>query len=326
MGRGPSYPYVGLEEAIGLTRKVYEYAKRGPAPVEALTTEAFKYSATSSSGIKVMAALKSFGLIEDASGTNGKSVKLTQRAIRILLDDPESSERKEEIKNAAIEPKWYEYCWKKWGPEMPPAMKHHLLVEHGFVDSTVDGFLKDYRATVSFAGLLDDKIFSNQDKSEDQSKPLHKAGDYVQWESQGVLRMPTARKFVRYSDDGKFGFVEGSLTGIPSGELIAAESPILPVLSPDIAPAKINSSQGEVKMQTDIITLADGITIQLQWPSVISKDAYDDFEYQLEGFKRRVKRAIQDESRQGTIRRTTTEADAGAPTAGQSDGDRGEGG
>ena len=298
MGRGPSYPFVGLEEAISLTRKVFDYAKRGPAPIDSLITEALKYSATSSTGVKILAALRSFGLIEDASGTNGKTVKLTQRSIRILFDDPESVERKDEIKNAALSPKWYEYCWKKWGVDMPPAMKHNLLVEHGFVESTVEGFLKDYRATIAYAGLLDDKLFGKKEESDDKSKDGPKIGDYVQWESQGLLRMPAARKLTHYSPDGEFAFVDGSSTGIPIAEVIAADAPevdeeIKPKPQSIFIPAVLKPVvPGGLKMQTETFALPDGVTGQLQWPSAMSADAYEDFVYQLEGLKRKVCRAV----------------------------------
>src|SRR5438034_10668610 len=130
MGRGPSYPYVDLEGAIGYARKVYEYAKRASAPAEAVIRDGLKLSITSSGAQKVIAALRAFGLIEDTPGTNGNGIKLTTRAIRILLDEQDSAERQEEIRKAALSPKWYDYCWSKWGKEMPPAMRSNLLIDH----------------------------------------------------------------------------------------------------------------------------------------------------------------------------------------------------
>ncbi len=311
MGRGPSYPYVGLEDAISFARKVYDYAKRGPAPVDSLITEALKYSATSSTGVKVLAALRSFGLIEDAGGANGKSVKITQRSIRILFDDPESSERKDAIKNAALSPKWYEYCWKKWGSDMPPAMKHNLLVEHGFVESTVEGFLKDYRATIAYAGLLDDKLFGKKDESAEESKDSHQIGDWVQWESRGVLQMPAAKRLTHFSPKGDFAFVEGCPTGIPVGEVIAADppeddEPVKP-LSISAPGFKKVVLQGGLKMETQTFALSEGITGQFQWPSAISKEAFEDFEYQLEGLRRTLSRAVQKDMSAGTDVRSDDE-------------------
>lgn len=298
MGRGPSYPYIGLEEAVVQARKVYDYAKRGPAAAESVVTEGLKYSATSSSGEKVLAALKYFGLLEDAATSNGKAVKLTQKAIRILLDDQNSAERQEELRSAALAPKWYEYCWKKWGTEMPPAMRSNLLIEHGFVESTIDGFLKNYKASIAFAGLLDSVQPAKAEESKEKSGYIPKVGEYVQWESQGTLRMPAAKRVTGFSPDRDFAFVEGSPTGIPIEEVIPSDPPaqedsVKPQTFFTPSQPKPNvASTGGSKMQTETFALPDGVTGQLQWPSVITSEAYDDFVYQLEGLKRRVLRAV----------------------------------
>ncbi len=301
MGRGPSYPYVDLEQAISLSRKIYDYAKRGAAPAEAVVSEALKLSPTSSGSDKVMAALRSFGLIEDAPGSNGKGVKLTPKAIRILLDEPESAQRLEEIRKAALSPKWYEYCWKKWGADMPPAMKSNLLIEHGFVDSTIDGFLKNYRKSIAFAGLLDSKLFEKTDEStEDSKKPPFKIGDWVQWvRPGGELGLPKAKRIREYqfsATKGNFAFVEGETTGIPIDQLIAADPPEdeKPTQSGIAVPSiKAVAPVEGPKMQTDVIAIGgNSITLQIQWPTEITQEAYDDLVDYLSILQKRAKRAI----------------------------------
>lgn len=296
MGRGPSYPYVDLEQAIALAQKMYDYTKRAPAPLESVVGEAWKYTATSSSGQKVLAALKSYGLVEDAPGSSGKALKLTQRSIRILLDDQNSTERREEIKRAALSPKWYEFCWRTWGKEMPASMRSNLLIEHGFVDSTVEGFLKDYKKTVAFAGLIEDEDFGKKEDGNEESEFTPKVGDYVQWESQGILRMPEAKRIASFLDGGKFALVEGSSNPVPVEELIPAEQPEQSPTPQNIFTPAIAKffPQGDTKMQTETFALPEGVTGQLQWPTAMTKDAYDDFIYQLEGLKRKVGRAVKE--------------------------------
>lgn len=302
MGRGPSYPYVDLEGAIALSRKVYDYAKRGPAPVESVITEAFKFSPTSSSGDKATAALKSFGLIEDSAGTNGKGIKLTGRAIRILLDEPDSAERAEEIKKAAISPKWYEYCWSKWGKEIPPAMRSNLLIEHGFVENTIDTFLSNYRKSIAFAGLLDDALFQKDDTSDDESKNSFKVGDWVQWQTQGCLRMPKAKRITAFLGEGKYALIEGSSNPVPIAELISQEpseddKPLIQPQNISIPAVAQTSAQEGVKMQTDVIAIGgNSITLQIQWPTEITQEAYDDLVDYLALLQKRAKRAIKDKS------------------------------
>jgi hypothetical protein len=296
MGRGPSYPYVDLEGAIAYTRKVYDFAKRGSAATEAVVKDGLKLSPTSSGSQKVIAALRAFGLIEDAPGANGKAVKVSNSAIRILLDDPDSAQRQDEIKKAALSPKWYEYCWAKWGKDMPPAMRSNLLIEHGFVESTVDGFLDDYRKTIAFAGLLDDVIFKKEEQSTDESKNRLKVGDFVQWEVQGDLKLPSSRKILSFLDDGKYATVEGYPTNpIPIAELITAEPPEQrrPDASTLIPSVTIKAAVGgDTKVKSEIFSLSEGVNGQLHWPSVMTQDAYDDFLYYLEGLKRKVIRAV----------------------------------
>ncbi len=89
-----------------LLGKMYDYTKRGAAPADSVVKEAWNYSPTSSSGQKVFAALKSYGLVEDVQEKAAVgAIKLTQRAIHILLEDQDTPERREEIKKAALSPK-----------------------------------------------------------------------------------------------------------------------------------------------------------------------------------------------------------------------------
>lgn len=319
MGRGPSYPYVGLEEAIGLAQKMYEYTKRAAAPVDSVITEAWKYSTTSSSGAKVLAALKAYGLVEDAAAASGKAaLKLTPRSIRILLDDQDTLLRREEIRKAALSPKWYDYCWKTWGKEMPASMKSNLLIEHGFVDSTVESFLKDYRKTMAFAGLLDSKIGLEEEESDIRPQ----LGDWVQCDMEGQLRLPEPLKLIRIEDHaehGKFGFVDGQKGGIEYKHLIKMEPPEMgkpksqslssftpPPLS-SFAIANTPSSRGEIKMEGKTFSDSNGVAGQLQWPSEMSPEAYLDFLHELAGLRARVRRAIPKE-RQAEVQSQDEEA------------------
>jgi hypothetical protein len=294
MGRGPSYPFIDLEEAIAATRKIYEYTKRAAAPTDAVVEHALGYSLKSSGGVKTIAALKAFGLIEE----NAQSMKITDRAYRILIDLAESPERKQAIKDAALSPKWYQTAFEKWGPDPPASTRSTLIMQHGFIPTTVDSFLKGYRQTIAYAGLTGGQGVIKIKSTESSGKESYstKVGDYVQWESQGALRMPAARKLTHFSPNGDFAFVEGSPTGIPIAELIPGEPPQVgeEIAPPNIfIPALLNTAgQGGSKMQTETFALPEGVTGQLQWPSQMSAEAYADFVYQLEGLKMRVNRAV----------------------------------
>jgi hypothetical protein len=55
--------------------------------------------------------------------------------------------------------------------------------------------------------------------------PTISIGDFVQWESQGVLRFAVPLKVCSLSDDGQWAFVEGSATGLPIKDLYCVPPP-----------------------------------------------------------------------------------------------------
>jgi hypothetical protein len=297
MGRGPSYPFVDLEEAIAATQKIYNYAKRSWAPSDAVVEHALKYSLKSSGGIKTVAALKAYGLIEESENEKSRAIKITDRAYRILVDDQSSPERIQAIKDAALSPKWYQYCWQKWGDTRPPAMRSVLLINHGFIPTTVDSFLKDYEKTLTFAGISGNERTTDGNTPDGSRAESHifNIGDYVQWESQGVLRLPEAKRISTFFDDGKFATVDGSKNPVPVAQLIPADPPVaakpMNALTPAITRI-VTPIRGDVKMLTETFALPSGVTGQLQWPTEMSVEEYQDFEYQLEGLKRKINRAV----------------------------------
>ncbi len=227
MGRGPSYPYVNLSEAVELTRKVYNFTRKSPAPLPSVVKDAWEYSPTSSSGEKVLAALKAFGLVEETVSGEAKMLKISERAYRILVDDAESAERLKALRDAALSPKWYKFCWETWGKEMPPSMRSNLLFEHHFVESTVDKFIEDYKASIQFGRIVEEaKEAVSKKKSKEEENGSVQIGDAVQWESQGVVQFADPQRVREVSEDGQWAFVEGSNTGLPVKELTVVTQPI----------------------------------------------------------------------------------------------------
>jgi hypothetical protein len=275
---------------------LYDYARRAAAPVDSVIAEAWKYKPTSSSGIKVLAALKSFGLVEETSSANGKALKLTPRAVRILLDDPDSPERNLELKAAATAPRWYDYCWKTWGKEMPPSMRSNLLIDHGFIDTTVDAFLRDYKKSIAFAGLMSEQEANKCAESSADSTKQFTIGDYVQWESQGVWQFKSPMRIRAFTEDGEYALVEGSNTGVPVDELIPQATPLPGEMT---APLSLQTKRPEppaipagARVRQDVFSLTEG-TITIQWPASLSQESFQDFSDWLELLKRRIQRSVE---------------------------------
>jgi hypothetical protein len=149
--RSPSFPFVGLREALDRARTFYEAEQRNAARPETAAAH-WGYSAKSSGGKQTIAALRSFGLLDGDS-----LVKLSGRALRILLDEREGSEeRLRLVQQAALMPPVHARLWERYGAELPSAqtLRLSLILDEGFNENSVDDFLTEYRETLEYARLL----------------------------------------------------------------------------------------------------------------------------------------------------------------------------
>jgi hypothetical protein len=261
MARGPAYPFINLEQAVNLTRKLYDYAKRTPANLSAVVKDKWEYTPTSSSGVKAIAALKYFGLAEVSAGTDkSESIKITDRAYRILVDEQDSEERKQALRDACLSPKAYKMCWEKWGVELPQSMRSSLIFNEGFIETTVDGFLTNYRKSLQFSGLLD---------------------------SPGEIKRVEAPLEDEDSSEASSGAESPSAASISRSTPNSAPH-ALGVARPHVSgfPAK------GVGMRQEVFALAEGDVI-IQWPEHLSKDSFDDFSDWLKILERKIKRSVQ---------------------------------
>ena len=149
--RSPSFPFIGLREALDRARAFYEAEQRNAARPETAAAH-WGYSSKSSGGKQTIAALRSFGLLEGDS-----LVKLSGRALRIVLDDRGPSEERERLlQQAALLPPIHARLWERYGAELPSpqTLKLSLILDEGFNENSVDDFLTEYRETLEYARLL----------------------------------------------------------------------------------------------------------------------------------------------------------------------------
>lgn len=153
--RSPAYPAIDLEQAINRTYQLYNYAKQGAVTVSNVLLD-WGFKADSSNGMKVVAALGYFGLIDDTGTGERRKIQLTERARRIVLDREDSSERVLAIKEAALAPTIYSDLWGNYGHDAPDAeIRTYLIFDKKFNPSAADGIVKDYKASVAYAGIHD---------------------------------------------------------------------------------------------------------------------------------------------------------------------------
>lgn len=187
--RSPAYPSIGLSEAVERAAALYEREKRHAVSVDTVL-EHWGYEPSSGIGMRVVAALKQYGLLEDEKTTVGRMVRLTRLAMDILKPaEFGSAEYFEALRTAASTPKLYDELIRKFGCDLPSdrALERFLELERNFNPNAVGKFIANFRDTLRFSGFLgDDTIDSENDRSAVDS-PVGVRGTILSQES---TRMP----------------------------------------------------------------------------------------------------------------------------------------
>lgn len=148
--RSPSFPFISLREAVERARVFYRREKHHAAPTEVVVGY-WGYSSLKSSGApRTIATLRSYGLLE-----GDDVVRLTDRAVAILREETPEDERQAALRDLALLPSAHHILWSEYKEDLPSdATLRHVMVEKlGFNPDSVDGFLRNYRETLAFAGL-----------------------------------------------------------------------------------------------------------------------------------------------------------------------------
>lgn len=165
--RSPSYPGIALDTAIERARTLYQHEHHHSAPINSILSH-WGYNPKSSGGLIAIAALKKYGLIEDEGSGEGRLAKLSERALAIVEDNlPDSPERDEAIRAAALAPKINAEVWKKFSGDLPSdlTIQHFLVREKRFTQEAALHYIRLFRRTISFA-KLDDSV-NLSDNNED---------------------------------------------------------------------------------------------------------------------------------------------------------------
>lgn len=132
--RSPNFPFISVETALHRAMQFYEQEKRGEAPY-IVAVQHWNYSPASSGGLQTIAALKHYSLMIDEGSGKARKVRLTDLALRILLDSrPDSTERCQYIRQAALAPSVIAEIYSKWPDGLPSeaTINHYLLLDRGF--------------------------------------------------------------------------------------------------------------------------------------------------------------------------------------------------
>jgi hypothetical protein len=289
--RSPAYPFIPLEKALQRAREFYNSERRHAAPVGA-AIKCWGFSEKSSGGQQTVGALKQYGLMSDDGSGGDRRIRLTELALKILLDEvPNSADRAAALRAAALAPKLFEDMFSLWGLDLPSdeTIRTLLRRDKGFNDDVLPAVLRSYKETLSYSGLLNADIVTEPSR-EDDPLPQVAVGDYVQWTSQGADQFVTPRKVWMVSPDGAFAMVEGSATGIPMEQLVKTDPPARPIQGAHIpSTAQLFPPSSPPSIAREVSSLPEGEAV-LQWPAILSPESVQDLEDWLELLIKKLKR------------------------------------
>ncbi len=167
-GRSPNFPAIDLQVAIERAQGLYDKENRHGAAVQTVLSH-WGYSLKSSGGAQALAALKSFGLTFEEGMGSSRRIRLSDLAIKILLDKREGSkDRAAALQEAALAPKIHSELWEEFGGQLPSDenLRYTLLVDRLFTVNGADDFIREFQSTLSFSGLLSSGSISEPDGDE----------------------------------------------------------------------------------------------------------------------------------------------------------------
>ena len=154
-GRSPSYPGIDLAKALERAKEMYERDGRNAAHVDNILSH-WGYSPKAGPGRTTFAALKKFGLMTEESSGAHRRGRLSDLALRILLDErPSSPDKRKAIQQAALTPSIHRELWDEYGGSLPSdeTLRTLLRIDRKFTETGAADFINEFRSTIAFANL-----------------------------------------------------------------------------------------------------------------------------------------------------------------------------
>jgi hypothetical protein len=166
-GRSPSYPGIDLEKALVRARELFDRDGRNASHIDQILRH-WGYSPKSGPGRITFSALKKFGLLAEEGTGPKRRGRLSDLALRILLDErPDSPERRRAIQQAALNPSIHRELWEEYEGSLPSdeTLRSTLRIERRFTESGASEFIQEFKDTIAFAGLDRGSIPPDQEES-----------------------------------------------------------------------------------------------------------------------------------------------------------------
>ncbi len=245
-GRSPAFPFVPLGTALGRA-ELFRVAEGGrPRHYSPLASAAAAWSMGSKTGnfLQTVAALGHFELFEFQGGGDNRAVRLTETALRILLDkQPISPERDALVSQIALAPRIHAELWQRWEVALPSnaTIETYLVRDRSFSETGARDLISEYKETIAFAKLGQPAIIPPVNDGEVKADPANQeieVGDLIQVEIDGSLALekPDRVRAVQEHEGRRWVFVETSETGIPMDQTVLIEKGTGEIKPPVVAP------------------------------------------------------------------------------------------
>lgn len=149
--RSPNYPSVSLPEAIEKARVLYQKEHRRKMAREAIA-EHLGYGGLNGASVTLISALSKYGLLEG----RGDEIRLSDEAITLIVDTPDSPDRQEALLRAATSPSLFAELFRHFEGSAPSDSTLRIyLQKNGFTPKAAHAASQAYKETmelVSFEG------------------------------------------------------------------------------------------------------------------------------------------------------------------------------
>lgn len=171
--RSPNFPFISLEKAIERAQAFYEVERRNAVPVQ-VAVKRWSYAEKSSGGVQTIAALKSYGLMEDVGRGSERKIKLTESALQVLIPKPDSFERYDAIRTAALSPARMAEVYRDFPDHAPSddTLRWKLVKEKKFSEESAIEFVKIWNKNKEFSRLYNSDTIRSDNEPKDEPNSI----------------------------------------------------------------------------------------------------------------------------------------------------------
>jgi hypothetical protein len=228
-GRSPAYPLFPVQKALERADTLHKQEGSHWAPLSS-AVGAWGYSPKSSGGRQTLATMKYYGLIDVTGEGDGRRVRVSDVAKRILLDEREDdTEKRALIRDVALSPSAHKTLYHEYKDGMPSdgTVLHFLMFNRQFNREAARDLLAEYKETASFVGLYEPQNTVDKSALEDQGgkfPPEVNKGDLIQATVNGQDVFPKGARVLGFSDDGAWVFTDQAIGGVKLEEITVLEA------------------------------------------------------------------------------------------------------